>query len=90
MGQKITGGALALTGFVLYGFAALDAMGLYSTRGVPIFVTYGFLLVFLGIGVHSGDLHFEQESAWKYEGLIFIFALGTVIMMVGTLFISLS
>lgn len=90
MGQELTGGALALIGLAPYGFVALDIIGLYNTGVEPFFLAYGFLIVFLGGGVYTGELHFEQESAWKYEGLIFIFAISIVIMMVGVFFISVS
>lgn len=63
-------------------------IGLYNMREEPIFLVYGFLIVFLGGGVYTDEIQFERESAWKYEGLIFIFAILIVIMMVGVLFIS--
>jgi hypothetical protein len=90
MGQQLAGSALALIGLALYGFVAVDMMGLYNTGEEPIFLVYGFLIAFLGGGVYTGEIYFEQESAWKYEGLIFIFAILIVIMIVGVIFISIA
>ena len=84
------GSALALIGLALYGFVALDMIGLYNTGEESIFLVYGFLITFLGGGVYTDEIQFDRDSAWKYEGLIFIFAILVVIMIVGVLFISMA
>ena len=90
MSQQLTGGALALIGTAPIGLVAIDLIGGYNTGGNPLFLAYGVLVLLLGGGVYADEIQFRQKSAGKYEGLIFLYAIGLFIMMVGSFFITLS
>lgn len=90
MSQQLTGGALALIGTAPIVFVVLDLIGGYNTGVDPFFLAYGILIVLLGGGVYADEIQFEQESVWKYEGLIFLYAIVVIIGMVGSFFITLS
>lgn len=89
MSQQLTGGALALIGTAPIGLGVLDIIAGNNTGGGLFFTAYGVLIILLGGGVYGGEIQFTQESAWKYEGLIFLYAIGAIIIMVGGLFITL-
>lgn len=89
MDRRLAGGALVLIGLAPYGFVVLAAMGLYNRDVDPLFLVYGFLIAYLGLGVYAGEIRFERETAWKYVGLILLFAIVVVIVMVGVFFISM-
>lgn len=90
MSQRLTGGALALIGTAPIVFEALDLIGGYDTGVEPFLPAYGVLIVLLGGGVYADEIQFDQESAGKYEGLIFLYAIVAIIGMVGSFFIALS
>lgn len=90
MSQRLTGGALVFLGAAPLGFEALAVIGGYTTGADPISPAYGLLLVLLGGGVYADEIHFEEESGEKYEALIFLWAIVVFIMMIGSVFITLS
>jgi len=89
MSQRVTGGALVFIGAASFGFEALGIIVGYATGIDPFSHAYGILLVLLGTGVYADEIRF-QDSAEKFEGLIFFYAIIVIIMMIGSVFISLS
>ena len=90
MSHKSTGGALVLVGLAPYGLEVLGLIGGDPAGVDPLFLLHGILIVFLGSGVYADEIQFEQESATKYEALIFLFAIGVIIVMIGGVFIAVS
>lgn len=89
MSQQLTGSTLVLVGTAPIGFVALGVMGGYNTEVRPVLLAYGVLIVLLGGGIYADEIRFERESRGKYEGLIFLYAIGVLIMMAGSFFIAL-
>lgn len=90
MSRQWSGGGLIVVGLGLYGFVALDMLGIVTLGFEALFLIYGLLIVILGGGVYAGEIRFEEKSAMKYEGLILMWAFLIVIMLFGTIVISLS
>lgn len=90
MGQQLTGGALTFIGATPIVFGVLDLIGLYPLDVDPLFLAYGVLLLLLGGGVYAEEIQFAQESAGKYEGLVLLYAILMIIVLVGSVFISLA
>lgn len=90
MGRSFIGVGLFYLGVAMIGSVFLDVIGGTTGDVAPFFPAINILLVLLGVGVLADEIRFEQETAWKYQGLVFLFDVVVTIGLVVRLFTILS